>query len=133
MEAVMNPQEMQSLTPPATLSMNFVSAPPPVPTMETLARFMILLNQRYPIDRTIGNFQGNHSVVFDTTGLSRALPGLTVSVWVWKQLEWRCYPVGLTEDDLRLTPEALVDEIARCLEPELSKLIVPTQKLPSRA
>jgi hypothetical protein len=102
-------------------------APPiPAPNLEAVAKFMFLLSERYPIDRTIGNFQGNHFIVYDTTHLNRSMPGLTVHVWVWKQLEWRCYPVGLTDDDLKLDAESLLNEISRALEPELAKLIVPT-------
>lgn len=109
--------------------MTFAPAPPVATiTMEGMATFMRLLNEKFPIDRTIGNFQGNHFIVFDTTNLSRSIPGLTVNVWIWKQLEWRCYPVGLTDDDLKLSPEGLIAEISRVLEPELHKLIVPATR-----
>jgi hypothetical protein len=107
--------------------------PPPPVSLESMARFMILLNERWPIDRApTGNFNGNHSLVFDTTGLSVGQPALVVSVWIWKQLEWRNYPVGLTPDDLRLSPEQLIIEIARVLEPEIGKLIVPSRIVPPR-
>jgi hypothetical protein len=107
----------------------FVNAPPPANTMEGTAKFMMLLNEKWPIERT-ANFGGNHSIVYDTTGLlfagqPKGSPCMVVSVWIFKQLEWRCYPIGLTPEDLALTPEGLVAEIARVLEPETAKLIVP--------
>jgi hypothetical protein len=49
---------------------------------------------------------------------------LIVSIWVWKQLDWRSYLVGLTPDDLARTPEGLIEEVSRTLTPELEKLIV---------
>lgn len=117
-------------TPIATTTFQY-NAPPQasLPTMETVARFLMLLNERYPLDRT-ANFHGNHSIVFDTTGLNfggdpKGTPCIVVTVWIFKQLEWRNYPIGLTVDDLRLTPEGLVNEIARVLDPEAAKLIVP--------
>lgn len=128
----MNPTEiepdirsLETMVPPSSLTMSFVQPTPEPSSLVSLGRLMTLLNEKWPIDRTIGNFQGNHSIVFDTTGLSVGLPCLVVSIWVWKQLDWRCYPVGLSEDDLRLTPEALIQEISRVLEPELSKIIAP--------
>jgi hypothetical protein len=107
------------------------SPPPPAPalSMEPLAKFMVLLNERWPIVRT-ANFNGNHHIVYDTTGLSfggqpKGTPCVVVSVWIFKQLEWRCYPIGLTPEDLALSPEGLIAEIARVLEPEAERLIVP--------
>lgn len=106
-----------------------VPVPPQEQTMEPLTKFLILLNERYPIERT-ANFHGNHSIVWDTTGLSfggqpKGTPCVVVTVWIFKQLEWRNYPIGLTPDDLKLSPEALLNEIARVLDPETAKLIVP--------
>jgi hypothetical protein len=133
----MNPAEIQTdirnletMVPPSSLSMTF--SPPPVakPTMETLGKFLALLNERFPIDRGISNFHGNHHVVLDTTGLSRPIPGITVGIWIWQQLDWRSYQIALTDEDLLLTPEALVEEVARVITPELSKLIVPAAKIP---
>lgn len=110
---------------------NFSYAPPPpANTMQGLATFVRLLNEKYPIDRTIGNFQGNHSIVLDTTGLSYGTPVVIVTIWVWKQLEWRCYPVGLNDEDLALSPEGLIAEIDRVLKPQLEKLIVPSRSAP---
>jgi hypothetical protein len=144
----MNPQEISdSSTVPLGINnpqivTNFVMAPapitPPAPsTMETLGKFMFLLNERWPIVRT-ANFNGNHSIVYDTTGLSyggqpKGTACVVVCVWIFKQLEWRNYPIGLTEDDLRLDPHALLNEIARVLDPETEKLIVPaSSRVPAR-
>lgn len=136
---MINPQETSdSSTVPTGINpqivTNFVMAPapiaPPAPsTMETLGKFMFLLSERWPIVRT-ANFNGNHSIVYDTTGLSyggqpKGASCVVVCVWIFKQLEWRNYPIGLTEDDLRLDPRALINEIARVLDPETEKLIVP--------
>lgn len=97
--------------------------------MESMAKFLQLLNERWPIERT-ANFHGNHSIVWDTTGLSfggqpKGTPCVVVTIWIFKQLEWRNYPIGLTPDDLKLSPEGLISEIARVLDPETEKLIVP--------
>jgi hypothetical protein len=106
---------------------NFVSATPPSNSMENLSKFLLLLNERYPIDREITkNFNGNHSIVFDTTGLSVGQPCLVVTVWVFKQLDWRCYAVGLDAEDLLLTPEGLLKEVVRVLDVATAKLIAPT-------
>jgi hypothetical protein len=102
----------------------FAAPPAPANTMEGMAKFMMLINERWPIVRT-ANFMGNHSIVYDTTGLSVGQPCIVVSIWIFKQLEWRCYPVGLSPDDLRRDPDGLVSEIARVLDPETEKLIVP--------
>jgi hypothetical protein len=99
---------------------NFVVNNAPSESMACVLRFMQLLNEKYPIDRSIGNFQANHSIVLDTDGT------LIVSIWVWKQLDWRSYMVGLTPDDLARTPEGLLEEVSRTLTPELAKLIVPS-------
>lgn len=112
---------------PTTSSFNVAYAPPPMPpvppqTMETLHKFLRLLNEKYPIERT-ANFGGNHHIV-----MQEGVVG--VGIWLFKQLEWRCYPVGLTPEDLALSPEALVNEIARVVDAESSKLIVPTRSLP---
>jgi hypothetical protein len=114
-------------------NLNFVlaEAPQPANNMEFLAKFLRLLNERFPLNRT-ANFQGNHSIVYDTTGLSVGQPCIVVSIWVFKQLEWRCYPVGLTDEDLARSPEGLVAEIARCLQPELDRLIVPSRSVPQK-
>lgn len=139
----MNPEEiagdMRNLDAmlPFQMQTNYIQAPPPAmgpmaaPTMESMAKFLVLLNEKYPLQRT-PNFNGNHSIVFDTTGLSVGQPCIVVSVWIFKQLEWRSYPVGLTPDDLRLSPEQLIAEIDRCLQAELAKLIVPTRQMPPK-
>jgi hypothetical protein len=89
--------------------------------MQPMLRFLQLLNAKYPIDRSIGKFNGNHSIVLDTTDGT-----LIVSIWVWKQLEWRNYMVGLEATDLDKSPEGLVEEVSTTLAAELVKLIVPS-------
>lgn len=106
----------------ASVNYSNYSSPPPmaVPNMLPMVKFMILLNNRFPIDYT-GKFQGNHSVVYDQRQV------ISVGVWIWKDLDWRLYPVGLSDADLLMTPEELVAEVARCVDAEVQKkLIVPT-------
>lgn len=96
---------------------NFTINNPPGDSMQPVFRFLQLLNEKYPIDRSLGNFQGSHAIVLD-------VDVLIVSVWVWKQLNWRNYLVSIEPKDLALTPEGLIDEVSTTLKSELEKLIV---------
>jgi hypothetical protein len=101
------------------------NSPPPAETMAPLMKFMQLVNKQFPIDRSIGNFQGNHSIILNPESPSE----LFLNLWVWKQLEWRVYTVGLGAPDMLLSPEDLLADIVRTATPELEKLITPASSL----
>lgn len=103
---------------------NFVyNAPASEPNMEPMLKFLVLLNQKFPIDRSIGNFQGNHSIVLgEIDGVLVPI----VQLCIWKQLEWRLYAVALEPANLLLSPEALLEDVVKTVTPEIEKLITPS-------
>jgi hypothetical protein len=108
------------------MTTNFtVSNPPPQESMAPMMKFMQLVNKQWPIDRSIGNFQGNHSITINPD----APEELILTLVVWKQLEWRAYAVGLGTSDMLMTPEALLADVVRTATPELEKLITPASQL----
>lgn len=109
--------------------MNSLPQPQPAGTVATIATFLRLLNEAYPIDRTIDpNFKGHHGITLNEDGT------INVGVWVWKQMQWRCYSMTLTADeDFHRSPDESVSDIQCVLKLELDKLIPPPLPAPANA
>lgn len=101
------------------------NAPPPEPSVAPMLRFLQLVNKQWPIDRSIGNFGGNHSITINP----ECPEELLLTIWVWKQLEWRAYLVGLGPPDMLLSADALLADVVRTATPELEKMITPMASL----